>query len=174
MPVPLSTAAYRAEHLGALHKAADFYWTLPFRDAVEYGASAAGPHGNIHRSQRRVGVRRLRRSAMLLLKRLEDLRRARSFADLFFVTESVRPEIRGLGDCWSYDTALRIAFHLGSAFYPQAVFLMRANRGGIRKLFSQKPMKGRTPPVDISPLELRVFKAYELEDFLRVWGKGNN
>ena len=141
MPAPLSTAAYRAEHLGALHQAAGFYRGLAFRDAVEYAASAAGPHGNIQPSQRRVGVRRLRRSAKLLLKRLEDLRRARSFADLFQVTESVRRDIQGLGDCWSYDTALRIAFHLGPVFYPQAVFLMRANRGGIRKLFTRKPMK---------------------------------
>jgi len=48
---------------------------------------------------------------------------------------------------------------------------MRANRAAIRKLFTRKPMKGRTLPVDIFPKELQKFKPYELEDFLRVWGK---
>lgn len=125
MSLQSDIADYQAEHAGVLHVTERFYRGLPFSEAIMYGASAAGPYGRTDPHQRRIGVKRLRRSAEIMLKRLPEIRKARSFADLFTITEAVRAEMHGLGDLWSYDTALRIAFNRGAAFYPQAVFVQR-------------------------------------------------
>jgi hypothetical protein len=69
---------------------------------------------------------------------------------------------------------LRIAFNRGTAFYPQAVFVQRGVMKGVRKIFTTKPAKGRTLPVDTFPKELQVLKPFELENFLCVWGKEKN
>jgi hypothetical protein len=80
-------------------------------------------------------------------------------------------KIRGLGDLWSYDTALRIAFNRGSAFYPQAVFVQGGVLKGVRKIFTKKPLKGRTLPLEMFPKELQQLQPFELENFLCIWGK---
>ena len=167
-------ADYNAEYRGMLRATERFYRALDFHDAITYGASAAGPHGKIDPHQRRIGVKKLRRSAELLSRRRDEIRRARSFADLFIITEEIRFEVRGLGHLWSYDTALRIAFNRGSSFYPQAVFIQRDVVKGVRKIFTWRPAKGRTLPADIFPKELRVLKPFEIEHFLGVWGKEKN
>jgi hypothetical protein len=174
MSLQSDIADYRAEHAGILHVTERFYRGLPFADAIRYGASAAGPYGKIDPHQRRIGVRRLRRAAEMLARRLPEIGRAGSFADLFVVTEEVRLEMRGLGHLWSYDTALRIAFNRGTAFYPQAVFVQRGVVKGVRKIFTRKPANGRTLPVDIFPKELQQLQPFELENFLCVWGKQIN
>jgi hypothetical protein len=171
MSLQSDIADYRAEHAGMLHVTERFYHGLPFAEAVTYGASAAGPYGKIDPHQRRIGVKRLRRSAEIMVKRLPEILKARSFADLFMITEQVRLEIRGLGDLWSYDTALRIAFNRGATFYPQAVFIQRGGLKGVRKIFAIKPANGRTLPVDIFPNELQRLQPFELENFLCVWGR---
>jgi hypothetical protein len=164
-------ADYRAEHAGVLHVTERFYRGLPFAEAITYGASAAGPYGKIDPHQRRIGVKRLQRSAEIQVKRLPQIRNARSFADLFMITVEVRLQMRGLGDLWSYDTALRIAFNRGASFYPQAVFVQRGVLKGVRKIFTRRPARGRTLPVDIFPKEMQRLQPFELENFLCVWGK---
>ena len=171
MSLRKAVSDYRAEYLGTLRGTERFYRSLTGDDAITYGASGAGPHGKIDAHQRRIGIKRLRRSAKMLAKHAAEIQEAKSFGDIFVITESVRTQIRGLGQLWSYDAALRIAFNRGQALYPQAVFVLRNNTNGIRKIFTQKPGKGKTLPIDIFPKELQGFKPHELDHFLTVFGK---
>jgi hypothetical protein len=45
---------------------------------------------------------------------------------------------------------------------------------GVRKIFTRRPAKGRTLPVDIFPKELQRLQPFELKHFLGVWGKQNS
>jgi hypothetical protein len=171
MSLQSEIADYCENEMRELHELMRFYKSLSFQSAIEYAASGVTPHRMIHPHQRGIGVKQLRRSAILLKEYTSTIRKARSFAGLFLITEAVRSELRGLGDLWSYDTALRMAFNRGKTFYPQAVFVQRGNLKGIRKIFSKMPVKQRTLPVKIFPKEMRSLKPFEIENFLSVRGK---
>jgi hypothetical protein len=164
-------ADYREAELRELHELQRFFKSLSFAAAIEYAASGVTPHRNIHPHQRRIAVKRLRQSAALLKNFTAFIRKAKSFADLFVIAEAVKSEVKGLGDLWSYDTALRMAFNRGKTFYPQAVFVQGAVMKGVKKIFSKIPMSGRTLPIKIFPREIRQLKPFEAENFLSVWGK---
>ena len=164
-------ADYRENELCELLELERFFKSLSFMSAIEYAASGVTPHRKIHPHQRGIGVKQLRQSATVLKKYTSAIRKARSFADLYIITEAVRSQLRRLGDLWSYDTALRMAFNRGKAFYPQAVFVQKTIRKGIKKIFSKMPMKQRTFPLKIFPKEIQSLKPFEIEDFLSVWGK---
>ena len=163
--------AYREAELRELHELERFFKSLSFSSAVEYAASGITPHRKIHPHQRRIGVKRLRLSVDLLKKNIPVIRKAKSFADLFKITESVQLELKGLGDLWTYDTALRMAFNRGKTFHPQAVFVQGGVLKGVKKIFSKILVNGRTFPMKVFPKEIQTLKPFEAEDFLSVWGK---
>ena len=171
MSLQSEIADYRENELRELNEMERFFKSLSFHSAIEYAASGVTPHRKIHPHQRGIGVRQLRQSAVLLKKYTPVIRKARSFANLFIVTENVKSELKGLGDLWSYDTALRLAFNRGKTFYPRAVFVQRSDMKGIKKIFLKIPMKQRTLPVKIFPKEMQSLKPFEIENFLSVWGK---
>lgn len=164
-------ADYRDNELRELHELERFFKSLSFHSAIEYAASGVTPHRNIHPHQKGIGVKQLRQSAVVLKKYAPAIRKARSFADLFIITEAVRSQLRRLGDLWSYDTALRMAFNRGKTFYPQAVFVQKTVKKGIKKIFHKMPLKQRTLPLKIFPKELQTMKPFEIENFLGVWGR---
>jgi hypothetical protein len=162
---------YRDGELRELHELQRFFKSLSFAAAIEYAASGVTPHKKIHPHQRRIGVKRLRQSATILKKFTPFIRKAKSFADLFVITETVKSDMKGPGDLWSYDTALRMAFNRGKTFYPQAVFVQGAVVEGVKKMFSKIPMDGRTLPIKIFPKEIRQLRPFEVENFLSIWGR---
>ena len=171
MSLQSEIADYRENEMRELHELARFFKSLSFHSAIEYAASGVTPHRKIHPHQRRIGVKLLRQSATLLKEYHSTIRKAKSFAHLFMITEAVKSQLKGLGDLWSYDTALRMSFNRGRSFYPQAVFMQRGNMKGIKKIFSKKPVKQRTLSVKIFPKEIRSLKPFEIENFLTVWGR---
>jgi hypothetical protein len=171
MSLQWAIADYRENELRELHELMRFFKSLPFHSAVEYAASGVTPHRKIHPHQRGIGVKQLRKSAALLKEYTSDIRKAKSFSNLFLITEAVKSELKGLGDLWSYDTALRMAFNRGRTFYPQAVFVQGGVMKAIKKIFSKKLVKQRTLPVKIFPREIRTLKPFEIENFLTLWGK---
>jgi hypothetical protein len=171
MSLQLEIADYRENELRELHELERFFKSLSFHSAIEYAASGVTPHRKIHPHQRGIGVKQLRQSAALLKKYTPAIRKARSFANLFIITETVKSDLKGLGDLWSYDTALRMSFNRGKTFYPQAVFVQKAVMKGIKKIFSKMPIKQRTLPLKIFPKEIQSLKPFEIENFLSVWGK---
>jgi hypothetical protein len=116
-------------------------------------------------------VKRLRQGVALLKMFTQDIRKAKSYADLFRITETVKSDLKGLGDLWSYDTAVRMAFNRGKTFYPQAVFVQGGVLKGIKKIFSKILMNGRTLPLKVFPKELQTLRAFEVENFLSIWGR---
>jgi|GEM_PF-1811851 len=164
-------ADYRENEMRELHELVRFFKSLSFHSAIEYAASGITPHRKIHPHQRGIGVKQLRKSASLLKEYTSVIRKAKSFEHLFIITEAVKSEMKGLGDLWSYDTALRMAFNRGKTFYPQAVFVQKAVMKGIKKIFSKMPMMQRALPVKIFPKDIRTLKPFEIENFLSVWGR---
>src|ERR1700682_4771433 len=162
---------FRENQLRELHELQRFFKSLSFAAAIEYAASGVTPHRKIHSNQRRIGVGRLRQSAAHLKKFTPFIRKAKSFADLLLITEAVKSNMKGLGDLWSYDTALRMAFNRGKTFYPKTVFVQGAVVKGVKKIFSKMPMRGRTMPMKIFPKEIRRLKPFEAGNFFRVWGR---
>jgi hypothetical protein len=171
MSLQLEIADYRENELRELHELERFFRSLSFNAAIEYAASGVTPHRKIHPHQRGIGVKQLRQSAALLKKHGPLIRKARSFAHLFIITEAVKSDLKGLGDLWSYDTALRMAFNRGKKFYPQAVFVQRGVMKGIKKIFSKMPLKERTLPLKIFPREIKSLKPFEIENFLTIRGR---
>jgi hypothetical protein len=164
-------ADYKENAFRRLQTIERFYQRLSLIQAIEYAASAADPEGKINPHQRRIGIKRLRQSAKIIKNYTSEIKRAKSFADIFLVTEEIKEENRGLGDLWSYDTALRIAFNRGRSFSPQAVFIQAGVLKGVRKIFPDKRMTSRTLPVKIFPMPLQKLEPFEIENFLCVWGK---
>jgi hypothetical protein len=171
MSLQSEIADYRENELRELHELERFFKSLSLHSAIEYAASGVTPHRKIHPHQRGIGVKQLRQSAALLKKYATSLRKARSYANLFIITEAVKSDLKGLGDLWSYDTALRMAFNRGKTFYPKAVFVQKNVMKGIKKIFSKMPVKQRTLPVKIFPKEIQSLKPFEIENFLSVCGK---
>jgi hypothetical protein len=171
MSLQSDIADYRENEMRELFELMRFFKSLSPHSAIEYAASGVTPHRKIHPHQRGIGVKQLRQSAIMLKGFTSAIRNAKSFADLFIITEAVKSELKGLGNLWSYDTALRMAFNRGNTFYPRAIFVQRSNMKGIKKIFSKMPMKQRTLPVKIFPGEMRSMKPFEIENFLSVWGK---
>ena len=171
MSLQSEIADYRENELRELHELERFFKSLSFHSAIEYAASGVTPHRKIHPHQRGIGVKQLRQSAALLKKYTPALRKARSYSDLFIITEAVKSVLKGLGDLWSYDTALRIAFNRGKMFYPRAVFVQRGDMKGIKKIFLKMPIKQRTLPLKIFPKEIQSLKPFEIENFLTIWGR---
>jgi hypothetical protein len=171
MSLQSEIADYRENELRELHEFERFFQSLSFQSAIEYAASGVTPHRKIHPHQRGIGVKQLRQSAVLLKKCTAAIRKARSFAGLFIITDAVKSDLKGLGDLWSYDTALRMAFNRGRTFYPQAVFVQRSVMKGVKKIFSKMPLKQRTLPLKIFPKEIQSLNPFEIENFLSIWGK---
>jgi hypothetical protein len=171
MSLQSEIADYRENELRELHELERFFKSLSFHSAIEYAASGVTPHRKIHPHQRGIGVKPLRQSAALLKKYTPALRKARSYSDLFIITEAVKSVLKGLGDLWSYDTALRMAFNRGKMFYPRAVFVQRSDMKGIKKIFLKMPIKQRTLPLKIFPKEIQSLKPFEIENFLTIWGR---
>jgi hypothetical protein len=162
---------YKENELRELHEQERFFKSLSFHAAIEYAASGVTPHRKIHPHQRGIGVKLLRQSAAQLKKRTPNIRKASSFSHLFLISESIRADLKGLGELWSYDTALRMAFNRGKIFYPQAIFVQRAIVKGIKKIFTKMPLRQPTLPLKIFPKEVQCLKPFEIENFLLVWGK---
>ena len=164
-------ADYIENDMQRLHIIKRFYQSLSLSQAIEYAASAVDPEGKINPHQRRIGKKRLRQSAGFLNNYASEIKSAKSFADLFAVTEVIKEENRGLGNLWSYDTALRIAFKLGEPFHPQAVFIQAGVVKGVKKISPKEPITSRTLPVSKFPNALQKLDPFEIENFLCVWGK---
>lgn len=164
-------SSFRENELREMHETERFFYSLSLQAAVEYAASGVTPHRKIHPHQRGIGVKQLRRSAVLMKKHIAAIRRARTFAHLLTVTETVKTDLKGLGDLWSYDTALRIAYNRGNTFLPKAIMIQRTVIKGVKKVFPKFKAKERTLQVKVFPGELQTLKPHELQNFLILRGK---
>jgi len=161
----------------------DYYQGLSFEEAVRKAAQAIIPSGINSCStsktafaghQRRVGKNKCKEGGEKLLSDpfWLELENAKSFEDIFRVTEIVKVKTDRLGDLWSYDTAQRIALHKG--WYPNEVYLQSGAKDGARVLVREGYIEGfnvrgnRHINREHFPDILRELKPYLIENILCV------
>jgi hypothetical protein len=163
---------YKSGSISNLHNERDFYKSLELVNAIENAAIAKMRNGKMASHQWRVGKNKCEEGQAKLLAKEIEIKKCKIFEELFEITEGVKKSTKGLGDLWSYDTALRIGISLG--IYPTEVYIQAGVKNGLKKLFPEKTPKGRSLPLSIFPKELQILAPYEIENFLCIWGKSKN
>jgi len=165
---------YKDTSLINLNKIRKYYESLDFDDAIKKAAQGKNPDGGLNSHQYRLGYDLCERSSRIISKDEYKRRiyKAKTFIDIFQVTEEIRMNTPKLGNLWSYDTALRIAFNKDrdENMLPNKVFVQCGVKKGVKKILNGKLPKGRSLPVDIFPEEVQKLKPYQIENFLCVWG----
>jgi hypothetical protein len=162
---------YKASGSVHLENMKDFYENLDIEMAIKHASTGKNPDDKMNPHQWRVGYAKGMLGFNELKNELAEIKKCRKFEDIFLLAEKVKAKIWGLGELWSYDTALRIGFNL--KIYPQQVFVHRGVTKGVKKVINGKRPKGRSLPINVFPNELLVLKAYEIENFLCIYGKDN-
>jgi hypothetical protein len=93
------------------------------------------------------------------------LGRAQSFAELIVCIDAAVRSLRGIGELYVYDTALRLGAHLG--LLPHKVYLHAGTRRGARAL----GLDHRAESVSLAdlPAPLRGLRPHEIEDVLCIY-----
>ncbi|MBS1597315.1 MAG: hypothetical protein JST75_03760 [Bacteroidetes bacterium] len=164
---------YKNTSLVNLNRIRKYYESLAPDEAIKKAAQGMDPDGELNSHQHRLGYHLCDLSSKIILSKEYKIRihKAKTFMDIFAVTEEIRLATYKLGDLWSYDTALRIAFnkHNNENMLPDTVFVQCGVREGVKKIFNGRIPKGRSLPVDMFPRELRQLKPYQIENFLCTW-----
>lgn len=113
-----------------------------------------------HNHQRRLKEADLKLFSINILRRMNKIRRIKSFDELYDIISSC--SVKGIGELTVYDIAFRIGSYLGK--YPKKVYMHAATREGARALrcnVSRKYIYKKE-----FPEPMQVLKPYEIEDFL--------
>lgn len=152
-----------------LQKIKSAFENLDLNIAIEKAAKSIDPTNNnkIFSHQKRVGYEVAKKGYEKLRLREDEFKRCESFEEILFITDEIAKQTFRLGPLWSYDTALRIGFHL--KIYPTEVYIQAGVKKGYKKIFNKNP-KERFVKKSIFPKELQVLEPYEIENFLCIWG----
>ncbi len=165
---------YLSSGVSHLRETKNYYRNLPLADAIKQAVLGQSPKDGkilMDSHQRRVGYEACKAGLKELLKTNTQtaISKCNTFEEVFSITELIRKNTNRLGPLWSYDTALRIGFHLN--VYPKEVYVQAGVVKGVKKALNGKVPKGRSLPLTIFPAEIQQLKAYEAENFLCIWGK---
>jgi hypothetical protein len=98
----------------------------------------------------------------VLKRHSTEIRRYKTFQDLFAAIEAALKPVHGIGELAIYDIALRIGARC--EIEPENVYLHRGTREGAGALGFDKRLRYIEP--DTLPREFRRLKPYEIEDAL--------
>ena len=143
-----------------------FFREMPSLElAVHYAALAINQDKKRSSHQRRLSLATLSRAKALLSAARFRLKACRSFYELHLRLASILLPVRGLGELYVYDTALR----LGSFFKlsPEHVYLHRGTRSGARAL-GLNVSKGFLEVSEL-PKSVQALEPHEIEDFLCIY-----
>jgi len=135
------------------------------KEAVSKAALARKPSGRKFSHQKRIPKSVLEKAQKILLSNIDEIATAKSFDHLHDMIEKLVRSIRGIGELYIYDTALRIGAKLG--FEPDKIYLHRGTREGAKHLglnFNKKYLE-----ITEVPAELRTLKPREIEDLLCIY-----
>lgn len=173
MTLSKSVTDYTLKHLPNLIEIEKFYQTfkLPksLPEVIQKAAVGIDPDGLMNNHQHRIGYIVCEEGARELAKYEIEIRGARTFEEIFEITEIVKNKIYRLGPLWSYDTALRIGF--AKRVYPKEVYVQSGVTKGVRKVMNGTLPRGRSLPMNRFPAELQKLEPYQLENFLCNYGK---
>ena len=100
--------------------------------AIKTAALAIDGRGKRYSHQRRIARARLEEGRRRLAEREAAIRKVKNFASLISLVADAVDGVRGLGELWRYDTALRIGAFLH--LEPEVVYLHAGTRVGARAL----------------------------------------
>lgn len=157
---------YRRHHRPHTLEELRFFQTMPsFELAVHYAALAMDDREKRFGHQCRIPLASLTRAKALLEAAIPRLKNCESFRELHSFLVQLLGRVRGLGELYLYDTALRLGASLGHA--PEFIYLHRGTRLGAR-LLGLDASASHILPHQL-PLPLRVLAPHEAEDFLCIY-----
>ncbi|MGP8049679.1 MAG: hypothetical protein ACLPYB_03630 [Desulfobaccales bacterium] len=149
-----------------LHELKWFREQPDLKATIECAALAINCKGERCPHQRRLKKVDLEHAKDALLKRLEEIKKVKSFDDLFLLIQGLLKDIKGIGELYIYDTSLRIGARLD--LFPTKVYLHAGTRVGAQALLG---LAIKNESIEVSELtkELQKLKPYEIEDFLCIY-----
>lgn len=135
------------------------------RTTLYLAATARNNKGAKHPHQRRISNAALEAGAAVLLSHLDDLLFCSSFDQLHSRIRSFVESIKGLGQLFVYDTALRFGFSRN--LNPTLVYLHRGTRTGAARLGLNS--KKATLNIYELPKEMSELSPIDVEDFLCIY-----
>jgi hypothetical protein len=135
------------------------------RAAIDKAGLAVNSRGKRYSHQRRLSKEVLQQARELLLANTEQIARCKAFDQLFAMLEDLLLPVRGLGELYVYDTALRLGATLGRM--PTKVYLHAGTRAGAKAI----GFSGKEKALEVSQLPdwLRQLEPYEIEDVLCIF-----
>jgi hypothetical protein len=131
--------------------------------ALEKAAFAkSNDNGKRYNHQRRLQLATLELANQAMLTHFKSIEHSTSFDNLFALFESILGPIRGIGELYIYDTALRVGAKLN--ILPTKVYLHAGTRTGAKALGLDS--KAKSLEISLLPIELQTLEPYELEDVL--------
>jgi hypothetical protein len=133
--------------------------------AISVAALAINSSGKRFPHQYKIPRSAVPKGLVELLSARDQIEHCRSFHELLHVVRRILTPIRGLGELYVYDTALRIGAKLGHL--PERVYLHRGTRVGARALGFDSTKSSLA--ISQLPSELHALDAHEIEDFLCIY-----
>jgi hypothetical protein len=143
-----------------------FHAEKTLEDAIRRAALAEDPGGKRYAHQWRREREDLERSAAKLATRAAEIASASDFASLFQIVRSAVHHLRGIGELYIYDTALRIGAKKNAL--PKLVYLHAGTRKGAKALGIDVEDVPALFKFEL-PQELRELEAHEIEDVLCIY-----
>ena len=134
-------------------------------EAIRWAALAMNGKGKRCSHQRRLSKTSLEQARDILLENEDRIRQSQAFDDLLVLLERLLSPVKGLGELYIYDTALRIGAAIGVS--PKRVYLHAGTRVGAKALGFDGRLKA--PEVSQLPEWLQQLKPYEIEDALCIF-----
>lgn len=144
----------------------EWFKSLSFPDALKNAALAKDWYGNRFSHQYRLKSSTLEASYKSLSRVAKDIEGCRDFESLFAAIEKSVIRIRGVGELYLYDTALRIGANL--RLMPKKIYLHAGTRAGAMALGIECKGRGYLTLTEL-PKPFRKLEPYQIEDILCIY-----
>ena len=158
---------YREKHKNSALQEKTFFERMPSLKLAIYHAAFALDHRTPpkrYSHQRRIRRAPMRQAYKYLSEALLSIENCKTFNELHELLRVAFLRIRGLGQLYTYDTALRIGFTLG--IEPSAVYLHAGTRQGARAIGIRS---SKIVEVQDLPVALQKLAPHEIENFLCIF-----
>jgi hypothetical protein len=143
----------------------DFKKMKSIDEVIHYAALAIDFDGKRADHHRRRKKEQLELSKKILLHNKKKIASCKDFHTLINLIQNLLNDVNDLGDLYYYDTALEIGFYLN--LFPKFIYLHSGTREGAKNL--KLNYRKEYLLKDEVPLELKILKEYEIEDFLCIY-----
>ena len=158
---------YREKHRNSALQEKTFFEEMPSLKLAIYHAAFALDHrtpSKRYSHQRRIRQAPMRQAYKYLSDALVKIKNCKTFDELHELLCVAFLRIHGIGQLYTYDTALRIGFALG--IEPTLVYLHAGTRQGARAIGVKSSKKVELQDL---PVALRKLAPHEIENFLCIF-----